>query len=104
MPRTYKLEETGYDGIVHDPFETDIKMAHVIEKANEWGSRIPIGVFYQNEHMPTFQEGIAARIPSYLENPPAMQKISLENDNKIENTATNISILLKELTVNYKEQ
>jgi 2-oxoglutarate/2-oxoacid ferredoxin oxidoreductase subunit beta len=104
MPRTYKLEETGYDGIVHDPFETDIKMAHVIEKANEWGSRIPIGVFYQNEHMPTFQERIAARIPSYLENPPAMQKISLENDNKIENTATNISILLKELTVNYKEQ
>ena len=52
------------------------KMAQVIAKSNEWGSKIPIGVFYQNEHIPTYQERIAARIPNYLESPPALQAIS----------------------------
>ena len=95
MPRMYKLEETGYDGVVHDPSEINQKMAQVIEKSNEWGDRIPIGVFYQNEHVPTYQERITARIPDYMENSPAAQAIA----DKDGNTITNIDRLLADLQV-----
>lgn len=93
MPRMYKLEETGYDGVVHSPDEIDGKMAHVIEKSNEWGNRIPLGVFYQNEHVPTYQERIIARIPDYMQNPPAAQQIADKNGKPI----TNIESLLDDL-------
>jgi 2-oxoglutarate ferredoxin oxidoreductase subunit beta len=95
MPRMYKLEETGYDGIVHDPSELDEKMAQVVAKSNEWGDRIPIGVFYQNEHIPTYQERIAARIPSYITSPPALQEIADASGKPI----TNIDRLLDDLKV-----
>ncbi len=49
--RVYKLEdETGYD-------PTD-KIA-ALDKAQEWGERIPIGVIYQKE-LPTFEEQLPA--------------------------------------------
>jgi 2-oxoglutarate/2-oxoacid ferredoxin oxidoreductase subunit beta len=95
MPRMYKLEETGYDGEVHSPDEINQKMSQVIEKSNEWGNKIPIGIFYQNEHVPTYQERITARIPDYMENPPAMQQIA-DNEGK---TVTNIDKLLADLQV-----
>src|ERR687893_165976 len=63
MPRTYKIEESGYDGVVQEEEDINAKMAQVIEKSNEWGNKIPIGVFYQNEHIPTYQERILARVP-----------------------------------------
>lgn len=79
MPRTYKLEDTEYDGVIHEPEETNTKIAQVIERSNEWGSKIPIGIFYQNEHIPTYQERIVARIPNYMEYPPSKQDISDEH-------------------------
>jgi 2-oxoglutarate ferredoxin oxidoreductase subunit beta len=85
MPRTYKLEETGYDGIVHKEDQVDIKVGQVIQKSNEWGNRIPLGVFYQNEHIPTYQERILSRIDSYMENPPARQTISDQNKKPLAN-------------------
>jgi 2-oxoglutarate ferredoxin oxidoreductase subunit beta len=95
MPRTYKLEETGYDGAVHDPSEINQKMAQVIEKSNEWDDKIPIGIFYQNEHVPTYQQRIASRIPDYMENAPAVQQIADKNGKPI----TNIERLLSDLQV-----
>ena len=95
MPRMYKLEETGYDGEVHSPDEINQKMSQVIEKSNEWGNKIPIGVFYQNEHVPTYQERITARIPDYMENPPALQQIA-DNEGK---AVTSIDKLLADLQV-----
>ena len=95
MPRMYKLEETGYDGVVHDPNEINQKMAQVIEKSNEWDDKIPIGIFYQNEHVPTYQERITSRIPDYLENAPAAQQIADKNGKAI----TNIDRLLSDLQV-----
>lgn len=92
MPRVYKMEEAGYDGVVRDPAELNDKMAHVIEKANEWGSRIPLGVFYQNEHVPTYQERISSRIPTYMQDPPARQKIARADGT----TVTNIERLLND--------
>jgi 2-oxoglutarate ferredoxin oxidoreductase subunit beta len=85
MPRTYKVEETGYDGTVHKEDQVDIKVGQVIQKSNEWGNRIPLGVFYQNEHIPTYQERILSRIDSYMENPPARQTISDQNKKPLAN-------------------
>ena len=80
QPRLYKLEEIGYDPVVHDLTDEFGKKVAAIEKAQEWGDRIPIGLFYKNEFVPTFQERIAQRIPFYFSNPPAKQKISDETD------------------------
>ena len=92
MPRIYKLDDIGYDGIVRDESEITGKMAGALEKAGEWGAKIPTGIFYQNELMPTYQERITARIPNYVEEPPARQNIA-DNDGK---TVTNIEQLLSE--------
>jgi 2-oxoglutarate ferredoxin oxidoreductase subunit beta len=95
MPRTYKLEDTGYDGIVHNDEELNDKMAKVIEKSNEWGDKIPIGVFYQNEHIPTFEDRISTRIDNYLTSPPSKQNIS-GGENK---STADISRLLEDLRI-----
>lgn len=50
--RVYKLEdEPGYD-------PTDRTVAW--EKAYEWGDRIPIGIFYRVEPIPTYEEQVPA--------------------------------------------
>ncbi|MBI4186618.1 MAG: 2-oxoacid:ferredoxin oxidoreductase subunit beta [Chloroflexi bacterium] len=48
--RVYKLEENGY--------HADDKMA-ALEKAQEWGEKIPIGVIYQTK-LPTYEEQLPA--------------------------------------------
>ena len=76
--RLYKLEETGYDPVVHSLAEEFEKKMSAMDKAREWGDRIPIGVFYKNELQPTFVDRITNRIPFYRTNPPAKQRISDE--------------------------
>jgi len=95
MPRIYKLEEIGYDGVVYEPNEVNTKMAQVIERSNEWGNKIPVGIFYRNEHIPTYQERIVARIPNYIENPPSKQYISDLNNKPV----AKINKLLDDLRV-----
>ena len=95
IPRTYKLEETAYNGTVHSDDDLNDKMAKVIEKSNEWGDKIPIGVFYQNEHIPTFEDRIANRIDNYLISPPAKQSISNEQGKPI----SRISHILEDLRI-----
>ncbi len=95
VPRLYKLEETGYDGVVHKPEEAFEKYIAALTKAQEWGDRIPMGVFYQNELIPTYDERILKRIPTYLKNPPAKQTI---NDPSGKPT-TRIDKMLEELKV-----
>lgn len=81
--RLYKLEETGYDPVVRDlNSEIETKLT-AIRKSQEWGDRIPIGVFYQNKLETTYEERIATRIPFYFENPPAKQKICDETGKPI---------------------
>src|SRR6266516_4552785 len=78
-PRPYELEGTGYDGRITPMMsEDDVekKMSQIIEKSREWGDKIPIGVFYQNETIPTYEDRIKARIPSYLEVPPSGQQLA----------------------------
>jgi len=76
--RLYRLDETDYDPVVHELTEDFRKKVSALDKAQEWGDKIPIGVFYKSELIPTFQERIAQRIPFYFSNPPAKQKISDE--------------------------
>lgn len=95
VPRLYKLEETGYDGVVRKPEEALTKTVAALTKANEWGDRIPLGVFYQNELVSTFQDRISQRIGDYLKNPPAKQVIADGNGKP----ATSIKKLLDELKV-----
>ena len=80
QPRIYKLEETGYDPVVHIDSEEEVneKLTQALVKSNEWGTRIPIGIFYQNELVGPYLQRIADRIPNYLENPAAAQPISFK--------------------------
>jgi 2-oxoglutarate ferredoxin oxidoreductase subunit beta len=77
--RLYKLEEMGFDPVVHDANELFKKKVAGLEKSEEWGDRIPIGVFFKNELEPTFQERFTQRIPFYPQNPPAKQLLKDEN-------------------------
>lgn len=95
IPRTYKLEETGYDGVVRSDDEINNKMAKVVEKSNEWGDKIPIGIFYQNEHIPTFEDRITNRINNYRQSPPAMQSIADQQNKPI----SSISKMLDDLRI-----
>jgi 2-oxoglutarate ferredoxin oxidoreductase subunit beta len=49
-PRVYKLEEVGHD--VSD-------RTAAWERAQEWGDRIPIGIFYRTEDVPSYEEQLA---------------------------------------------
>jgi 2-oxoglutarate ferredoxin oxidoreductase subunit beta len=77
--RLYKLEDEGFDPVVHDLNEDFKKKVAAMEKAQEWGDRIPIGVFYQNPLEPAFQDRLTKRIPFYMQNPPAKQQLKDEN-------------------------
>ena len=78
QPRLYKLENEGFDPVVRDWKEDFKKKVAGMEKAQEWGDKIPIGVFYKNELEPAFHDRITKRIPFYMEKPPAKQQIKDE--------------------------
>jgi 2-oxoglutarate/2-oxoacid ferredoxin oxidoreductase subunit beta len=81
--RLYKLQDTGFDGVVHEENEIFKKKVQGMEKAQEWGDHIPLGVFYQNPFEPTFGARFQQRIPFYMQSPPAKQKLADENGNSV---------------------
>lgn len=92
--RIYKLEETDYQGEVKDinnHEEIQQKMIQAIIKAQEWGDRIPIGVFYKI-NLATFEERIKSRYGKNL-NP------SKDKFNEGMKATTDISKLLAEIEV-----
>ncbi len=96
IPKIYKLEDENYNGIVDNENEISDKISLAIEKSREWGKRIPVGVFYQNDKILTYGERIENRIENYLSSPPATQVI---ND-KDGNTIANIDNHLEKLKIN----
>jgi 2-oxoglutarate ferredoxin oxidoreductase subunit beta len=78
VPRYYPLEGTGYDPVVHTPDEDAKKIDQAIAKSREWGDRIPVGVFYQNELLPTYEDRISQRMSDYRAKPPAKQMIGTD--------------------------
>jgi 2-oxoglutarate ferredoxin oxidoreductase subunit beta len=65
-------------------------------RGREWGDKIPIGVFYKNELVPTYEERISSRVPNYLTNPPAKQPI-VDSEGR---PSADLTKLLKSLAVN----
>jgi len=98
LPRTYKLETTGYDGVVHsdDEAEVEKKIGQAVLKTFEFGDHTPIGVFYQNEFVPTYEDRLAKRTPAYRSNPPATQEIARPDGRPL----ANVSKMLDELRIN----
>ena len=96
--RIYKIDddESHFDPIVHhnNAAEVDEKMSQALIKSLEWGNKIPIGVFYQNETISTYTARLADNIPNYMENPPAKQRISKDG-----HPITDISEMLDSLRV-----
>ncbi|MCH6571811.1 MAG: 2-oxoacid:ferredoxin oxidoreductase subunit beta [Thaumarchaeota archaeon] len=94
--RIYKLEEKRYDPVVHYNEEAELneKLSQALIKSLEWGASIPIGIFYKNEIISRYGERLMDKIPNYLENPPAKQRIS-----KDRKPITNVSKLLDSLQV-----
>ncbi len=94
--RIYKLEDTHYDPVVHYAQEAEVneKLSQALIKSLEWDTKIPTGVFYQNELVSPYTVRLTDKIPNYLENPPAKQKIS---ENGL--PATDVSGLLDSLEV-----
>lgn len=64
--RVYRLEEEpGWDPVVRSAEERPAKMLRAVEKSMEWGDRIPIGVFYVDTTIPTFEERLSERLKVY---------------------------------------
>ncbi len=80
--KIYKLEEQeNWNPHVDNPDEREVeeKLINAMIKAFEWGNKIPIGIFYENPHVPTYEERISNRIPLYISYPPGKQEIRGEN-------------------------
>lgn len=94
--RIYKLEDTGYDPVVHYDSETEFneKLTQALIKSLEWDTKIPTGIFYKNEIISQYEKRIVDKIPNYVENPPAAQVIS---SNK--KPTTDISKILDSMSV-----
>ncbi len=94
--RIYKLEDQGFEPVVHYNSEIEVneKLSQALIKSLEWGNKIPIGVFYKNGLISPYTERLKDKIPNYLENYPAKQKIS---KNGVSNT--DISKILDSLEV-----
>ncbi|MEM4718468.1 MAG: 2-oxoacid:ferredoxin oxidoreductase subunit beta [Nitrososphaerota archaeon] len=78
--RIYRVEESGWDPVVKDPVERRDKLLEALRRSMENGDKIPVGLFYQDPTRDIMEDRIAGRLPSYLANPPAAQKI--EDDGK----------------------
>ncbi|CAE6484668.1 Pyruvate ferredoxin/flavodoxin oxidoreductase, beta subunit [Candidatus Nitrosotenuis uzonensis] len=96
QPRTYHLEDTGYDPVVHYGSETELneKLAQALIKSLEWDTKIPTGIFYKNEVISQYDKRIMDKIPNYLENYPAIQTISANG-----RPTTDISPILDSLSI-----
>jgi 2-oxoglutarate ferredoxin oxidoreductase subunit beta len=95
-PRIYKLEATGYSGVVdnhQDDSEIAAKKGAAFIKMQEWGDKIPIGVFYQENRI-TFEEKLRKRLPSYATASPS--KAVLNQGTK---PTTDVGPLLENLRV-----
>ncbi len=78
--RLYKLEDESYDPEVRDWREDWTKKVQALTKAQEWGDRIPLGIFYKKEYESTYGDRLTARIPFYPERPPAKQRLCDDKD------------------------
>ena len=79
--RLYRLDsDPSWDPVVRrpDPAEVEAKLTQAFRKAQEWGDRIPVGVFYENPYVESYADSIAKVNPAYERLPPAKNVIERE--------------------------
>ncbi|MCX8184212.1 MAG: 2-oxoacid:ferredoxin oxidoreductase subunit beta [Sulfolobales archaeon] len=82
--RVYRLEkDQSWDPVVRDPGERVPKMLKAIERSMEWSERIPIGVFYVDNTISTFEERLSSRLKVYPEINPANSSIMTEESKSV---------------------
>jgi len=80
--RLYAVDQEGYDPLVPEadsPSAEEVaraRLAQFIEKAHEWGDRIPTGVLLENRNPSTFARRLAGRSATYEDAPPARRPIA----------------------------
>jgi 2-oxoglutarate ferredoxin oxidoreductase subunit beta len=80
--RLYRLDsDKDWDPFVRspDPKEAAEKLSRAFERAQEWGERIPIGVFYVNPYVESFADNVSKVNPFYESMPPAKNVIARED-------------------------
>lgn len=79
--RVYKLEDDkNWNPVVtqENISEADDKFSKAMLKAQEWGDKIPTGIFYQNSAVEPFTKRINRNVPNYLDITPAEQVIATD--------------------------
>jgi 2-oxoglutarate ferredoxin oxidoreductase subunit beta len=77
--RLYSLQAEGHDPLISsatDEVDIQERRTQCLLRAQEWGERIPVGVFLQDLARPTFLEQITRRQPGYLQSPPARRPVA----------------------------
>ena len=102
--RIYILDkDPSWNPIVRELDEKEVtkKIEQAWKKSLEWEDRIPIGIFYQNPHVSTYEERIGEKIPFYMSLPPAKQVIANDDGKPIIDAET-FKMLFKEKIVKVK--
>ncbi len=75
--RIYSLSAEGYDGTVKSAEEAESgeKLKAALTKSLEFGDRIPLGVLYKNEFVPSYLNGMGSTLRGYPGINPANEPI-----------------------------
>ena len=79
QPRVYDVADEDYEPVVPEAADGEVvfaRMGQFLQKAHEWGERIPTGVLLENRSVPAFAQRIARRNASYGTAPPALRPIA----------------------------
>ncbi len=76
--RMYNVQDEGYDPVIPEGAPEEVvqqKLQQFMQKAAEWGDRIPTGVLLVNRNVSTYETRILETLPDYLNHPPARRPI-----------------------------
>jgi 2-oxoglutarate ferredoxin oxidoreductase subunit beta len=74
QPRLYSLSDEGYDPCIPPEAKDrvrDDKFLQCVNKAHEWGERIPLGLFYHDLSAVELTQQLNQQQPCYFDLPPA---------------------------------
>jgi 2-oxoglutarate ferredoxin oxidoreductase subunit beta len=85
-PRTYYLEDAGYNGVVSNPTdeeEVSTKRLAAIQRAYQQEERVPLGVYWKID-LPTYEDGLKDNLPLMREYTPF--NVPFHDDNNVPTT------------------
>jgi 2-oxoglutarate/2-oxoacid ferredoxin oxidoreductase subunit beta len=97
VPRVYYLEDTGYNGHVQDPNNTEEVMAKkvaAIQRAYEIEERIPLGIYWKID-LPSYEDRLKQILPPLREHSPV--QIPYHDDDM--NPTTDLSSAMEEFVL-----